>query len=85
MKHLILAFLIAFGFFAAHADNITGTDPDRTIVALDGTKYEKVVVTGTDADGIRISYSDGRGVVSECSFFWYAMKSSRNFPSSTCS
>jgi hypothetical protein len=59
MKHLILAFLIAVASFTAHADNITGTDPDRTIVALDGTKYEKVVVTGTNADGIRISYSDG--------------------------
>ena len=53
MNIRILSFLFIVAVHAFAADN------ERTIVTLDGTKYENATVSRVEPDGIRISHSDG--------------------------
>jgi hypothetical protein len=51
IRIIILLFITAHQAFAA--------DNERTIVTLNGTKYENATVSRVEPDGIRISHSDG--------------------------
>ncbi len=46
-------------FLLVAAIQAFAADAERTIVTLDGTKYEQATVSRVEPDGIRISYSDG--------------------------
>ena len=53
MKFLVFVFTLAAAIQAFAADG------ERTIVTLDGTKYEQATISRVEPDGIRIIYSDG--------------------------